>query len=214
MKNFYLLLIVTFVLFINVSHVHSTLVWDWWFENPIQTVAPTDIVPFRATIFNNPSSNENLIYLIDDPSHQGFNILGGYGYALGVYGSAQGNYPHPFWEQFIGLNLAPGETFTLNFFTFYPLNGAGPDGYELWNNAGLQVIPNDQSRGRVIPSSTNGMVSGDFILQTWHFYVDASVPPTPHPPFPPSTPVPEPCTLFLFATGLIGLLKIRKKLNE
>ena len=80
------------------------------------------------------------------------------------------------WNQFLGLDLAPGESFTFDLFTFYPISGSAPDGYVLTNNAGITVVPNDETRGRVVQES---------IEHQWLIRVDASVEPTNHLPYPP-----------------------------
>ena len=154
----------------------GVLYWDWQFVAPHQTVSPTDIVSFEATIFNGAASTENLVFKVDsDNSHEGFNILGSLGFAAGEYDHVWGSFPHsdPLWHQFLGLDLAPGESFTFDFFTFYPISGSGTDGFSLSNQASLEVLPNDQSRDRVVPATA--------LSRDWSFVVDADQPPKPVP---------------------------------
>ena len=97
------------------------------------------------------------MFRIDEESdHSGFDILGSLRSAAGpLVDALSGGYPHsgPLWTQFIGLDLAPGEGFTSDFFTFYPVAGTAPDGYVLTNSASIVVVPSDQSRGRVLPDT-------------------------------------------------------------
>lgn len=135
----------------------------------------------------------------DESDHSGFNVLGSFGFAAGPLDAVWGAYPHsePLWNQFVALDLAPGESFTFDFFTFYPISGSAPDGYLLTNSASLAVVPNDQSRGRVLP---------DTISREWTIMVDASITSTPHPSYPPSvTAVPD-CSSIGLLLGISSAL--------
>ena len=160
---------------------NATIFYDWSFVQSEQVIAPTDIARFQATLTNKATSDENLIFNVEtDTDDSGFNILGvGTGYAIGPLAAIDGAWPHqkPSWHQFLGLDLAPGESFTFDAFTFYPVSGSAPDGFVLTNFARLEVLPNDETRGRVFPEIA--------ILREWLVRIDANVTPTPHRPYPP-----------------------------
>ena len=137
MKNKRKFLFITIFGFLNVfpAKAFSAPIWHWAFDQPTQTVSPTDAVTFTATLFNDPAStemiygsaNKDLGYWVKGASCCSAELLNQYTLQNpGVGGDVRVS-PN-FGDQFINLALAPGQRFHFTYLYLVPNNGAADIG--------------------------------------------------------------------------------------
>jgi len=128
---------------------HAAVDWHWTFDQTLYAVAPTDTITVSATLFNNSSSDGNVVF------------------GVGVGGTFAGDMQHYYnfhWgpagqglsQQFYNLNLAPGESFLFVLGILTPINGSvplgtyGPDYADLSINSSSRR-PDNQFQVVVVP---------------------------------------------------------------
>lgn len=113
------------VLGLIVAPASADLIWEIRFENPPAVVGPGDTVVIRGVLFNSPASNQNLGVISGgvggDPP--------GFDYEVGAFASVCSGWqwgPNgipSFFQQFNGVNLAPGERFNFVYGRCVPPSG-------------------------------------------------------------------------------------------
>lgn len=150
MKNLYLL-VFFFVTIICAVPVRAELDWMMRLDQPTLRVSPHDVVTITGTLINKPESTENLgVFTSGASGPPGdynmavfLNICPGWSFEVdGVF----------FAEQFVGVDLAPGETFDFILGQCIPPDG----GYPIRSFSGLaQLQLVSRSLGGQVGTSTD-----------------------------------------------------------
>lgn len=171
------------------STAHAVLVWDWFFfPQATKTVAPNQSpISFEATIFNSFFSNEHLTQSrLAGAGWFRDTIPATYDFEFGVPGTIS------FFDQFAGMDLAPGDSLGFVFGTFTQVAGpASPGTYQSLGGIGLR-IPDSES----VDSKQHA------------FGLNVTSPSTPI--------IPEPTSFILFSAALVLTIcsrAIRKRSN-
>lgn len=194
MKNKQLLFVMIFgLLNIFPAKAFSAPIWHWAFDQPIQTVSPTDTVTFTATLFNDPAStemiygpaNRDLGYWVKGASCCSAELLNQYTLQNpGVGGDVRVS-PN-FFDQFNNLILAPGQNFNFTYLYLLPKNG----------NADIGAY---NSLARL---NLGFKTDGSFLIEK---YSDANPTVVVHGDI---STVPLPPSVYLFMTGLLSIFSM------
>jgi hypothetical protein len=110
---------------------HADLIWDWEIDNPIQVVSPTDTVLVLATLHNDVASTVVLndfergpleVISVISVVTRGDFLPGLFTFDSGPLGE------ETLREQFFGVEIGPGESFSFVLYTRAPAAGAIPAG--------------------------------------------------------------------------------------
>jgi len=158
-------------------------IWHWSFHVPVQSVSPTDEVVFSATLFNDTASTETIFgprqtneaYWLTGASCCGSELTAQYDSVNPGMGGDVRLHPN-FFDQFSGMELAPGESIDFIFLRLLPTDGAADIGtYQV--NGRLKV--RETATGNPIAQYSR---SGATLIV-----------------------IPEPSTTLLLASGLVGI---------
>ena len=183
MKKSFIMLSVFIALLITSVPSHAALLMDWDFLNSGGTYGANDSVIQQAQLVNLQTSDQNFIGQFVAAHRSPFAIPAGT--YVGEFGPPNGL--EDFFDQFAGINLAPGETFDFIFASYVPNVATSPGAYFTVNSIDFG--------GRGTPTFTVG--------RQFHWTVEGST----------SNVVPEPATLILFGTGIAGMIFRRKKIK-
>ena len=186
MKYLHILIAVNFTVTLLLAPASSRadLIWSWSFDQTEYHVKPTDPIIVNATLFNDPSSTQDIENMGFGASFTG-DLQKTFHFTFGPTGNSS-----DFGLEFIGLVLAPGDSFPFVFGLLKPISGVAPEG----------VYPADLASMTLVPPAADPEMQ--FSTNTFSITVANHVNPPP--------PVPEPATWWLFGAGLLGCLGIRR----
>ena len=170
--------VITFFVLISTSFSsHALLIWDWDLEKSTIDVTPSNTITLNATIYNDASSTQSIFSNTFITYGMGWGSIFGpgnpYTYSSGVDG----------WllNQFIGVEVAPGDSFDFVFATLTPKNGLVDVG----------IYTSDYL---MIAMKTDNIQ----LIKSVEINVN-------------TIPVPEPSTIALLCIGLFGILLMRAR---
>lgn len=174
------------------TSAHAGLIYDWFVTNPVQTVDPDEDVFVNATIKNFASSDVN--FDLDAAISLAFASS----FPSAPYVPKFGPVGMNILAQFNGIVLTPGESFDFVFATLSPLTPA-PAGPYFVTGMGLTINGVDDRWKIPHPSCPQCPdITGTVFI---------TVPDS-------SSPIPEPTTMLLLGSGLIGLAGFRRKFRK
>jgi len=141
----------TFFLSLAIAYMHplaaeATLMFSYDFVPQHVTVGPNDVISMDAVLTNSASSDENLLGSnIFGAFYSSGNFSPSYTFAFGPSGN--------FFDQFAGLDLAPGDTFAFVFGTLTPNPGPVPPGDYAITDSSIRVL--NAAGATVEPRNTN-----------------------------------------------------------
>lgn len=112
----------------------ATLIADWTFDNPVQTVGPTEVITMNATFTNDAASDMNLLGSLAD---QGEILNGSLVGESNPYNIAFGGPTTTLFEELAAMNLAPGGSFSFIFAVISPKGGAASPG--IYSSLGTSI---------------------------------------------------------------------------
>lgn len=101
----------------------ASLDWHWSFDQPAYTVGPSDSILVRATLYNEPTSTENLTGPAVSMLFAG-DFQKTFDFTFGTPGSVFG-------MEFLRADLAPGDSLPFVFGLLTPVGGVAPAGTHL-----------------------------------------------------------------------------------
>ena len=132
--------------------------WYWNFDQTLYTVAPSDVIVVTATLYNDLSSDGNLIF----GSGVGASFTGDMQF---WYDFRFGRPGENFGEEFLDLNAAPGESFHFTWGSLTPRDGFVPLGTYGPNPAALGIngsgrVPDNSFQVIVVPEPCPPAIAG------------------------------------------------------
>jgi hypothetical protein len=125
MKYYHILISLSLVpaLMITPSTVRADIVWSWSFDQAAYVVGPSDSIIVRATLFNEPSSTEDLKQIQGVGAIFSGDLQKTYNFTFGPTGNSS-----EFSLQFFGVDLAPGQSYPFIYGSLTPIGGAASPG--------------------------------------------------------------------------------------